>query len=405
MIHRLTPLLVCLACIAVPIGVVADEDRPTIAAAVVESMPSAEVVRLVVSPPMMDLSHKIICGDESIRIRLGGVASRRRNIENLSVPEHGPMKRVRIVPRGSAGSVVQIYPRRRALATCSRTTLISMGGEIVISTALSQLDKTIKERLVASENQTIQERAETAGDEEKHNISEKQPTPSDQKSAKKAAAKPVGLFAKKKSKSSPKNEPADNDAPIGAADSEFEMNAVRLLTAFGFVAVITGLAMYVKRRKRRVGEGGDTIEIISSKRLGARQQLVLASVQDTKFLLAVGEKSVSTLGVVPDENRPTAVDDELPRETVGNVQEAEPALAQWIKEQQLKQREESEADRPAASSSFNQQFNNAVNAALAVDDLTPRDENGLSNAAGLIAMARMRADIKRNADRTPVVEA
>ncbi|MCP4679343.1 MAG: flagellar biosynthetic protein FliO [Deltaproteobacteria bacterium] len=390
---RCLSLLVCLAFVFQAAWARAQDAKPTIAAAAVESTGSAEIVRLIVSPSVDEISHKIICGEVSIRVRLGGVAARRKSIENLTVSKESSMELVRIVPRGRVGSVIQLFPRRRALAACSRTTLVVLGGEIVISTALSNSDKSRHgSALVRTESDLVRSESALATKQDDAQSKNAAPAPKKKSTAKKKKES-TPLFGKNKSKPS---KTADAKKKPVAEGFAIETNAVRLMAAFGIAAIVAGLALYFKKRRRGIPGGGDTIEILSSKRLGGHQQLVLASVQNTKFLLAIGEKSVSTLGIVPD-----GASSDIPptNEMATNADSDGSALAEWLGS------EAHQPETPDTSVKFQRELKRAVSAAMAVDAVPPPVEDRLSNAAGLIAMARMRAETKRNQKNREVVEA
>ncbi|MCP4606246.1 MAG: flagellar biosynthetic protein FliO [Proteobacteria bacterium] len=406
----LTPLA-CIALMFCPTGTSAREGKPTVAAAAVESTELAEIVRLVVSPPLDNLSYKIVCGEESIRVRLNGVASRRKRAESLPVPKQGPMKKVRIASRGSAGSVVQIFPWFQPLDACSRTTLVTLGGEIIISFALSSMEIARQEKILKSSNKAVTRERDVSPALYNRSANEAgQPQLSDKdkkrKATKKATKKETAplfpLTASKKSKGQSK---ASNSGQLGLSDTDIESDAVRFMAGFGFAAIVAGLALYLKRRKQGMAVSGDTIEILSSKRLGARQQLVLASVQDTKFLLAIGEKSVSTLGIVPDGSQGLPPTKALPNAVMNRSDELELSFNELVGNEPPRPVENSADEKQGTSEHFQKEFKSAIRAALAADDLPAQSEDGLSNAAGLIAMARMRADLKQKAKQTPVVEA
>ncbi len=407
--HRLMPL-VCIALIFCPIGADARKGATTVAAAVVESTELAEVVRLVVSPPLENFSYKIICGESSIRVRLNGVSSRRKKADNLPVPKQGPMKKVRIASRGHAGSVIQIFPRQGALAACSRTTLVTLGGEIVVSLALSDTDKARQKRILKSQNKTTAKNLSTAlRDEGTDRTGQSHPEGKEKKESKNLKAgkpKSTPLFASMAHKNQAGQSKEESSKQLGIPASDIESNLIRFLVGLGLAAIAVSAFLYIRQRKRGLIASGDTIEILSSRTLGARQQLVLASVQDTKFLLAVGEKSVSTLGIVPDGAKAVLPDKELPSNDLMNLSdETNLSLGNPVREEQLQPIETSNDNRHGASKYFQNEFKGAIEAALNIDDLSARTEERLSNVTGLIAMARMRTDSKHKTKPTPTVEA
>ncbi len=410
MIHRVG-LIAIVVLVIQPMGARATEGKPTIIASSVEDTGATEVVRMVVSPSLKYFEHKIICSNESIRVRLNGIGSRSKEIEDLTVPVAGPMRHVRIVPRGKMGSVVQLYPRRRPLAACGRTTLIALDNEIVISTALSKSDKIRRKRILGIAPKPVelvdnkaQPKTRNADEDKKPVAATEKSNPNPKAQAKKAASPyPSGKgggFLRKGSKSKKEDIPAK-------AGSELDSNMMRIALGFGFAAIIAGVALLVKRRKGGLSGNGDTIEILSSKRLGAHQQLVLASVQGTKFLLAVGEKSVSTLGQVRDDVEPLRSD-----ETIFGGDESPPPSSEQSVKDRIIQELQSQSMDPAMIESdgdpsipFHTGFKKAINAVQNTDGYSPPVNGDLSNAAGLIAMARMRANLRQNSKHIPTAEA
>ncbi|MDJ0761608.1 MAG: flagellar biosynthetic protein FliO [Myxococcota bacterium] len=405
----------------------ASENEPVIGAATVESTEAAEVVRLIVSPAPQSIDHKIICGEDSIRVRLG-IANSTRNIKHLDVPPEGTMKSVRIVPRRGYNSVIQIFPRRQPLSTCSRTTFMMLGDEAIISTAYTGWDKERRKRILgiiesqkkrklkeASEQRDkellIQSNAPSIPDSliDENNPSLKPTPPKSEEHVKKASAP---FLKPKLAKKQTGSVAADNKTKKSSANSQIgrnthlESNVFRFSIAFIIAAVVAGIAWYLKRRKRFGDTPTDNIEILSSRRVGPKQQLILAAVQDAKFLLAISDKNVSTLGMIPDEHATRKQE----KTNHNNLLKAiaavnKPDIVPPDKEETIQPVDILAKEQSEPAQRFQTQFRNAVKAAIHGEVSPTGRKDSVSNAAGLIAMARMRSNIKRDEDHAPTLEA
>jgi flagellar biogenesis protein FliO len=387
---------------------------PSIFAATVEDTAKAENIRLAVSPSVdeSNLNSKIVCAEGMVRIRLEGVSNRGKELEQLSVPENGLFEAIRIVEKNPTTSVVQMFPRRNPEGTCARTGVTVVSGEIVISTLFSdaelerikaakERDRLVKEQaLIAISNKAKAAKAEqktpTAAVEDKAaNIDIADISDKTDKVA-------IGSLVFKKDAA---DSGSDRPAPMSA---DTLLSNPKLLVGFGFAAVIAGLALYLKKRKPMLKTDFDKIAIISTQRLGLKQQLMLVSVLGTRFLLAVSDKTVSSLGIVTG--------DELvrPRKILPPYQPEEPAVnAQQSALESLI----GEASRRAAKAGMPMErdradsFDSELRRALdntALGEEKPRATGRVdtaSNAAGLVALARMRANLKKEAQKSQVFEA
>ncbi len=408
--RRLMGLLVCT--ILVTPGIDSEAAPvPTITAAVVEETPTAHLIRLVVYPPQDELQSKMICGHDSIRIRLPDIRAKSRKVDYIPVVKGGPLKFVRIVPRSGNGSVVQLFTRGRALAACARTTTMQRGGEIVISMSLTQTvqppDRTEAAAPVAtakwSKGSAPAGRTDALATGKRDApiapVKSDSAAPVDEET-KETPAKSgfLNLASNKKTAADPSN---------GKAVAE--PGVMQYAWGFLFAGVVAAAAFWVKRRKqKKISMGGESIEILSSKRLGAHQRLLLAKVQGTKFLLAVGDKTVTTLGQVPEHgDQPVVPADEFQEAAVP----ADPLPANQFQtelERSLTQavaRAKAAAPPPTAPPVAAPPVAAPPTAAPKIDTLKQSNAAVPSNVSGLIAMARMRADLKQSRQYETTAEA
>ncbi len=397
-----------------------DSIRPSIFAATVEDTAKAENIRLAVSPTI-DESHfksKVVCAEGMVRVRLEGVANRGQELQHLSVPENGLFESVRIVEKNPSTSVVQMIPRRNPEGTCARTAVTIAGSELIISTLFTEAEA---ERIRAAKerDRLIKEQAQAAA--AKKTAASPQPVPDASKEPvekeKSAAQADDSLVFKKKA------EPSNNG--VTPRGNTSVLSDPKMLVGFGFAAVIAGLALYMKRKKPILNIDVDKINILSTQRLGLKQQLVLVSVQGTKFLLAVSDKNVTSLGKMSgdESERPRRallgrpqVESGLNAQSALNVQaalhsqssvNAQSALESLIGEASRRAVKNEDPIERGPADAFNSELERALgNTALGVEK--PRAVGGVdtaSNAAGLVALARMRANLKKSNPKSQVFEA
>lgn len=376
-------------------------EKPTIIAAVVENTGSAEVVRLVVSPAVQSIEEKIICAEGMIRVRLDGINNRGQEVQELTVPADGPIRRVRIVEKNPVDSVVQLYPRRNPQATCARTTVAAFGKEIVVSTTFTGAEAARINSIETSKaTSAMAKKSPVAAHDDTEVASTKSSEPlnaqEDSKEAK--ASKDEGLVFKKGA--------ASSDAAASPALGTSVLDAPKLALGFGFAALAAGVALFIKKKKKFSGADMDSIDIVSTKRLGVRQQLVLVSVQGVRFLLAVSDKSVTSLGVVSDEDggirRLKAPTMDTPQMSV------ESTLESLISEASRRAvKNETPPPKQEARSPFDSELRRALDqtAMSGEKPATQARFDTASNAAGLVALARMRANLKKSTGRSQVFEA
>lgn len=345
-------------------------ERPAIREIAVELNDTAEIVRVAVTPEARRVEPRVVCDAELVRVRLDGVAARGKDVEEVDVPARGPIRHARVVPRTGGDSVVQLSVGRRTAGVCSRVGALNIGGQIVISLALAPADLARMKEL-----------------------SKPEPEPVAAVPVKEAAA-PLPVPAKEPAPvASPARVPhvgkagqggaaeamprlARSAAPATGQRSGDDTFLLRLFGGFAFVALCAAVAYVLKRRGARSIVAGESIEILSTKRLGAHQQLVLASVQGVKFLLAVSDKTVSTLG------------------TVGAREDQEPAKPRPSRRPGGRAPQHEEAGGELVPDSpFARELENQVGATLSAA-AAQRAGSNPSNVDGLIAMARMRAGYK-----------
>jgi LPXTG-motif cell wall-anchored protein len=392
---RHATLIILSSLLLVPLTTSGASSTPSIAAAAVESNASADLVRLVVSPAGASVQHKLICGEGMMRIRLNGVATRKEDPQSLLIPEGARFRHVRLVERNDHTSVVQIVPKNGLMSACGRTSVVALAGEIIISTAA--LESNEPEEKAAAPAETREQKA-SAGD----NAPEKKAPAATTDQAEKEAATPASPASKAKLQLRGGDD--KKTKPLFSEASSAPLDTPKIALIFGFAAMIAGAALYMRRRKKNPIEDMGRIEILSTKRLGLKQQLMLVSVQGTKFLLAVGEKSVSRLGTLQEANDalPTdddefALDDSLrAKESIDPVVES---LLRGAPKEEM--RPPLQKLRPETT-----RFDTELGRALDATAINPDSmDNPSSNAAGLVALARMRANLKKGVKETPRYEA
>lgn len=423
---------ICLILTAVgfiPLTAKSDVGSPSIIAATVEDTVSAQVVRLVVSSEIKEKKFDVVCGEGLIRVRLDGIANRGVKIQDLKVPSHGPIRRVRIVEKNPKNAVLQLFPRRKPLTICERTSVALIGGEILVTTSRSDAEimqqKTLKE-IGQTRQAAVAPKADPSLDNQ-----EKILESIDAKGAKEETKdKPVESKATEKEKKLAFKD-VDKDASKSAIPSgEGVIAAPQIAFGFGFAAVVAGLALYLKKKKKFAIDDIENIEILSTKRLGLKQQLMLVSVQDVKFLLAVGEKTVSALGTVPDGQsgqgaRALLEENTSQKRTVSknNVSEVlEHLIGEASRHAALPVSDEIKTEDNRFDEELTRALGNGLrrgagSAAHNKDAVIQRSnpqKSGIrptgnntasTNAAGLVALARMRANLKKNSQKSQIFEA
>lgn len=431
----------------------AADDRPKIMAAAVKDAPNQEIVRLVIAPAVDKLESKVVCGNGSYWVRLPQIANLEKAVHNLPIEEASSFARVRLAPKNDADStVVQIIPRDHSLAVCEQIAVMSLGGEIAVAVPLTEADKRRKARFAAISEQIEKNPLKAEADSSKHAVKE------EKTDVKKEEAPKQPSETKKLTEVLSRTTGSDSQTPVNAKKEGEVATAQgidigRAMIAFGFAALLAGMAFYLKKRKGKVSlDDPDTIDIISSKRLGPKQQLVLASVQGTRFLLAIADKTVTTLGMLPEKGGAApARQRPLPSFQAGSapgslqvVRETPPQpapapmtlnqnshtdvhdlLKEMLKQKTIEQEPSAKpqaavpsqvaksgpvigptlgrqmppaAPRPAISTKqavdFQEELQNAFQAAGHSGEIDRNTSETTSNVAGLIAMARARAGLR-----------
>ena len=397
----------------------------SIVAATVEDTMSAQVIRMVVSPEIKKGDFDVVCGEGMIRVRLDGIANRGRKTEELNIPGQGPVRRARLIEKNPKNTVLQIIPRRKPLTTCERTSVATVGGEIIVSTARS--DGEIERRKALQELGDAKLAAVVPRIRVDH---EKAPAKAEaalEADAREGAAEESAPATQAESEKKLAFKGLQKDAPKSTVPSgEGVVAAPKVALGFGFAAVVAGLALYLKKKKKFAIDDLENIEILSTKRLGLKQQLMLVSVQGVKFLLAVGEKTVSALGTVPDSQNGPGVRALLGEESApqrvaakNNVSEVlEHLIGEASRHAALPVSDESRTE----GHRFEDELSQALKSGLRrrAEKQPPLRNTGSqsapgtrsaantaasTNAAGLVALARMRANLKKNSGKSPVFEA
>jgi flagellar biogenesis protein FliO len=269
-----------------------------VAAAVVEKLPSADTVKIIVSPVTDDYAYNKVCLPDSVRIRLDNVGlSSGQKVKHLEVPRNSAFRSVKIVSQPGNKSVVQVFPRRSIHEVCPATSVMSIGGNLVVSTAadnknavLTKADSTPMEEDAASEPEVA------AAPEAKDKVEEEKVAASE------GAVEETEQSKEDRLKGTIFDKSTNNDTALSNVDGEsINMKYAGVLL---FAAFVGFAAWYVKKKKIRVGDTPDNIDILSTRKLGNHQQLMVAKVNGSRFLLAVGEKSVSALGMIPEDETP-----------------------------------------------------------------------------------------------------
>ena len=407
--HAISLIGATVLCAAISTANAGEKKRSEIAAASVEHTATAEVLRLAVTPAPVKFEEKIVCGEGLIRVRLPGVVNGGREIQELFVPNGGPIRRARVIETNPFNTVIQLFPRRNPMGTCARTTAAAVGGEIVISTAYTGEEAA---RLAAKREKKAAAPVAVAAPPVK-------PATEPAIKEKKAAEKPAAAKADKaaaeddslvfKKDAAPLAKEGDKEAGFAAP-----IDTPKMAFVFGFAATLAGIALFLKRKKKGAIGKMDQIDILSTQRIGARQQLMLVSVHDVKFLLAISDKTISSLGIVPDEmsatrEQPSRVE-ETPRMSVeSTIQSLIGEASRRAAKQEIPREPEerftgfdSELRRALDHTRISTERTAPVATAAAPSGSR---YDSASNAAGLVALARMRSNLKKTTGKSPVFEA
>jgi flagellar biogenesis protein FliO len=379
------------------------------------------VVRLGTTENTTEVDTDVDCGNSMIRVRFQGLAARQSNgVENLALPDTSPFHTVRVVSRGKTTTVVQLVPKGSVRMACQRIRAVVSADGVSIVYRLTERDQSRREAILA-QTASVASKPEPkaapamaaespsgpAGTDVGTEASKTAPNPEVQ------GSKP--LFGKEKDNLPTAESTSIQESPALAAGS----GPNPLLAALGcaFAGLLALAAFIVKRKGKKGGAlvDMDSIEILSSKRLGARQSLVLAAVGNKRFLLAVSDKAVSTLGEVADEDAlepavPWSLDTPLPNRRHAGVPESKERTqpASGPASQEPPEKDPRELLRQLLNTNaapepvFERELRAALGTALPNEPVRPSrnlsesTSDGISsNAAGLIAMARMRANMRR----------
>jgi flagellar biogenesis protein FliO len=395
------------------------------------------VVRLGVSANPSSVKTDVDCDPQAVRIRFKGLVTHiEGDLQELAIPETSPFSAIRIVPRFSAekgsSTVVQFIPRDKVSAVCSRFQAVVSNDGVTAIYRLTEKDRARRSKLISKDgtetkapkgtDKPLQELTaplapapENAAQAKTQAADSTKPPVAEDASSPPASTTDQPLFGKEKKAGAEKAATATSERAAltgGKGPSPF-------LAALGCaLAGLIALAAYFLKRRGHKSSGLDldSIEILSSKRLGARQSLVLAAVGGKRFLLAVSEKTVSTLGEVRDED---AVADHPTLSGMAELNPPRPATVPMASElgshkgkapnlEGLPERDPREllrqllGNNSAPEPVFERELRSAMGNTTAPEparpshNLSESSSDGISsNAAGLIAMARMRASMRR----------
>ncbi|MBN2342308.1 MAG: flagellar biosynthetic protein FliO [Deltaproteobacteria bacterium] len=289
----------------------ASAETSKVAGAVVENMPSADVIKFVVSPVKANYDHKVICGNDSIRVRFHDIGLQSKEIKSLPLPKGTYLYKARIVPQMKNRSVLQIHPKGLTLDACARTSVMVMDGNLVVSMALTDAQKRHRAEVLGIS-------AEPASKAAVANLETEQPEAHDTEVADNAPVHenaPVVSSSENNKGLTANNDSSEKDKFAGTifdksrksakqlkTEDEVDSQMVKYAGGMLFAAFIGFLAWYLKKKKNGLKAIEDNIDILSSKKVSTHQQLMVARVNGAKFLLAVGDKSVTSLGLIPAEN-------------------------------------------------------------------------------------------------------
>ena len=297
------------------------ETKSIIAGAVVENMPSTDVVRFVVSPAKEKYDYKVVCAGDSIRVRLNDVGMADKEIKILKTPRGSTLKKARIVPQIQNKSVLQIHPRANMLEACDRTTVMSLEGNIVVSVALSDSQKARRARVLKAHQESKEVIREQASERDESSDAETSASAVVAPAPKaRAQKKSTALTRETKASVNKGNEGSDKQKTLAgtifdktkkssaAFQTDDEINSQNMKYAGGllFAALIGFAAWYTKKKRNRFQIDEDNIDILTSKKVSSHQTLMVARVNGSRFLLAVGDKAVTSLGLIPVDGQPQA---------------------------------------------------------------------------------------------------
>ena len=417
--------------------------KSKIAGAVVENMASTDVVRFAVSPVQKTYDYKVVCGDDSIRVRLNDIGAESKDIMHLDTPRGSTLRKVRLVPQLQNRSVLQIHPRGAVLEACARTSVISLDGNLVVSIALTDSQKTRRTKLLNAHNETrealkndpepiVGKTADSRSDKSSNTEVTGGTKKSDNGVASPVTVSQTALKA---------NDNTDRKSVVGTifdkskesdsslkSDEEVQAQTMKYAGALLFAAILGFFAWYTKKKRNRFQIDEDNIDILSRKRVGTHQTLMVARVNGSRFLLAVGDKSVASLGLIPTDGQTTesvedlrtdirdAVKESLAREprisatpyseirddddiSVGATQPAVTAMPTTNKDSNfgsdfqraidkiVRDRNKPIRERKARTDAGMESASKALSDAFSMNE-------GSSNVSGLISMARMRAALE-----------
>ncbi|MBN2802942.1 MAG: FliO/MopB family protein [Deltaproteobacteria bacterium] len=421
-----------------------------------EATPASDIIRLKVSDVPDDFQPKVICDNGLIRIRMMGLElDDSDSMESVATPDNSPIDKIRLVPKQAGGTIAQLFVSHNALSICSLTNAFVVNGEVVISVGLDN-------RHIAARKEAVNILKQAENKEIKKVVSEKPKNSLISKLLSEDDASEKNIKSNKKdlnavdlalaAVTADNNNSGDHPEQKGAknekksqllSDTSEGPGQVQVAAAILFILLIAGAALYLKRNKLARAGNDANIDILSSKRISAKQQLVVAEVQGTRFLLGISENSVNTLGTLMGND--TA---QFPVPNVDNTQNMKSfnfntsAYSNGVKSDNIEKSftfEDRGAEPKGSSYNSNKYnesgFEGALNSSLRQNTHTVPGYNSFSNAgskmssnigsnkghnfsnninvnsntgsnaAGLMALARMRADIEAAANQTPKMQA
>ncbi|MBN2529693.1 MAG: flagellar biosynthetic protein FliO [Deltaproteobacteria bacterium] len=403
-----------------------------IAAAIVENMPSTDVVRFVVSPPMAHYDSKIVCSSDSIRIRFFGLALHNREVSELDIPSGSTLKKVRVVQRGPDNSVLQIHPTGKTLDACDRLSVMSLEGNLIVSMVLTDGQK--RRRMALLQQKAALGLASVAPDSKSDAEDAINPAPAIIKDNGKIdgnASSDVTAehqFSKKEKDNKLAGTIFDKSRSAAPPMQTIEQTNSQTMKYAGgllFAAILGFVAWFMKKKKTRRHIVEDNIDILSSKKLGMHQTLMVARVNGSRFLLAVGDKTVTSLGLIPSESGAESIESGLRAEINNAVKDSlarEPKISATPYSEVRDEKAAPAKRDDTGTSNFSYEFQQAIDKIVRERD-TPKEKSKRrtearqqispsqltnafsaseppSNVSGLISMARMRTALEQQSTNT-----
>lgn len=352
------------------------EAEPRITDIEIESSEEEVHIIIALDTPEPSPSYRFMRDNQSLRMLLIDVSAEEADERT----EDQTIRRIVTRPFGNR-SIVRLDPHGSPVDTLERAEAMPHPRGIVVIIERSENEVAryraahLPPTVVEPEDEEEEARAESEDEEEEARAEPVEDVDQAAREEEPEEESETAAVAGTPFPASPEESPAaGNDSAAATTPRGGTSSPLRAAGAAGLILLLGGVAWYLRRRRGgggRGARGARSIDIITAKRIGPRQSLLLVDVGGQTILIGATEKGMSRLAMIPGEDETdTLIEEELIDEDDGLT-----PLEREIR------RSLPPIERPPQKTSFQRELQGAME---------PEQNSGPS-LAGMIAARKMAA--------------